>query len=395
MVIDKDNIKILLILLIVGLGLGYAYINSDLNINGTAQVNHANWDVHWANVQVSNGSVSAPSPTITNNATAVNFNITLSQPGDYYTFSVDAVNAGAIDAMIESINFELNGVPSDFSNIPPYLEVMFSYADGVYVSKNQELLHDTIETYAVYIGFSENVDLSDLPTTDQTFSFQVGITYKQADDTAQKVRNYLYSFGDDRLNANNQVSDAGQYFFVNNREIFFFNSMEDCNLYKTDYFPIDYGFQTNAQCKQDSVKKIGNDIYTLTSLDNLLADVDDNITFLRYTEAEGYAFNTDVGIYYNNNVYFLYSGGLIDNYDAQNSISIFYERNKEILNSLAGQNNCDEIIEADETTYLCSANNNVYSVSTKGSVGISANGMHCQSDGGMMGVTCSETQNNT
>ena len=52
MVIDKDNIKILLVLLIVGLGLGYAYINSDLNINGTAQVNSANWDVHWANVQV-------------------------------------------------------------------------------------------------------------------------------------------------------------------------------------------------------------------------------------------------------------------------------------------------------------------------------------------------------
>ena len=30
-----------MVILIVGLGLGYAYINSDLNINGTAQVNSA------------------------------------------------------------------------------------------------------------------------------------------------------------------------------------------------------------------------------------------------------------------------------------------------------------------------------------------------------------------
>ena len=67
--IDKDNIKIILILLVVCLSLGYAYINSDLNINGTAQVKHANWDIHWANIQVTNGSVSASTPTISNQTT--------------------------------------------------------------------------------------------------------------------------------------------------------------------------------------------------------------------------------------------------------------------------------------------------------------------------------------
>ena len=50
MKIDKDNIKGVLVVLLLIIGLGYAYINSDLNINGTAQVNSANWDVHWANI---------------------------------------------------------------------------------------------------------------------------------------------------------------------------------------------------------------------------------------------------------------------------------------------------------------------------------------------------------
>ena len=99
MVINKDNIKIIFILLIVGLGLGYDYINSDLNINGTAQVNHANWDIHWANVQVTNGSVSASSPTISN-GTTVNYSVILNQPGDYYEFTVDDVNAGEIIGLL-------------------------------------------------------------------------------------------------------------------------------------------------------------------------------------------------------------------------------------------------------------------------------------------------------
>ena len=79
--IDKNNIKIILILLVVCLSLGYAYINSDLNINGTAQVKHANWDIHWSNVQVSSGSVSASTPTISNQTT-VTYSVTLTNPGD-------------------------------------------------------------------------------------------------------------------------------------------------------------------------------------------------------------------------------------------------------------------------------------------------------------------------
>ena len=181
MIIDKDNIKILLIILILGLGIGYAYINSDLNINGTAQVNSANWDVHWANIQVTNGSVEASSPTISNQTT-VNYNITLNTPGDYYEFTVDAVNGGSIDAMIDTIDSKLNG--ATITTLPDYLNYTVTYSDGVPLEANHQLLHNTTEKYKVRIEYRTDIELNQLPTTNQSLTLQFTVTYRQATDDA-------------------------------------------------------------------------------------------------------------------------------------------------------------------------------------------------------------------
>ena len=184
MIIDKDNIKILLFILILGLGIGYAYINSDLNINGTAQVNSANWDVHWANIQVTNGSVGASSPTISNQTT-VNYNITLNTPGDYYEFTVDAVNGGSIDAMIDTIDSKLNG--ATITTLPAYLKYTVTYSDGVPLEANHQLLHNTTETYKVRIEYRTDIELNQLPTTNQNLTLQFTVTYRQATDDAVVV----------------------------------------------------------------------------------------------------------------------------------------------------------------------------------------------------------------
>ena len=197
MVIDKDNIKILLIILILGLGLGYAYINSDLNINGTAQVNSANWDVHWANIQVTNGSVSGTNvvtaPTISN-STTVNYSIILNTPGDYYEFTVDAVNGGSIDAMIDSIDSKLNG--ATITVLPDYLNYTVTYSDGVELEQNHQLLHNTTEKYKVRIEYRTDINANQLPATNQTLSLQFTVTYRQANDDAVAVPHPV-SFADD------------------------------------------------------------------------------------------------------------------------------------------------------------------------------------------------------
>ena len=192
--IDKDNIKIILILLVVCLGIGYSYLNTELNINGTANINSANWSVYWNNVQVESGSVSAPTPTIDSDKTTVSYTVTLEKPGDYYEFTVDAVNAGTIDAMIETIDSKLNGVTME--EVPAYLDYGISYSDDTPLEENQELLHDSTETYKVHIGYADYIEANELPTTNQSLSLEFTVTYRQATDDAIAVPHSV-SFEDD------------------------------------------------------------------------------------------------------------------------------------------------------------------------------------------------------
>ena len=198
--IDKDNIKIILILLVVCLGIGYSYLNTELNINGTANINSANWSVYWNNVQVESGSVTAPTPTIDSDKTTVSYTVTLAQPGDYYEFTVDAVNAGTIDAMIETIDSKLNGVTME--EAPAYLDYGISYADDTPLEENQELLHDSTETYKVHIGYADYIEADELPTTNQSLSLEFIVTYKQADDDAVPVSNAITAMINPCLEAN-------------------------------------------------------------------------------------------------------------------------------------------------------------------------------------------------
>ncbi|MBR2679058.1 MAG: hypothetical protein IKE63_06535 [Bacilli bacterium] len=204
--IDRDNVKIILLLLIVGLGLGYAYINSDLNINGTAQVKHANWDIHWANVQVTNGSVTGSNvvtqPTISN-GTTVNYSVILPIPGDYYEFTVDAVNGGQMDAMIDTIDFKLNG--ATLTELPAYLKYSITYTNDEPLQANQQLLHNTTETYKVRIEYRDDIELNQIPATNQNLSLQFTVTYRQATAAATVVDHsiavyttnyYRYGVGD-------------------------------------------------------------------------------------------------------------------------------------------------------------------------------------------------------
>ena len=188
MIIDKDNIKLILIILVVSLGMGYAYINSDLNINGTAKIKNANWDVHWANVQVSNGSVTGTNvvtaPTISNQTT-VNFSVVLPTPGDYYEFTVDAVNAGVIDAMIDSVDYKLNG--STTATLPDYLEYYVVYSDEVELEPNHLLAANSTENYKVRVTYRDDIELSQIPATDQTLNLAITVTYRQANDNAIEV----------------------------------------------------------------------------------------------------------------------------------------------------------------------------------------------------------------
>ena len=182
----KKRTKLLLILLILCISIGYATLQSNLIINGIAGINNPTWDIHWENVQVTNGSVTSSNvtqaATIANSGTTVSYNIKLTKPGDFYEFTVDAGNDGTIDAMIDTISSKLNG--SEISTLPNYLIYSVTYDSGASLVVNQELKANTSETYKIRIEFKKDIENNQLPSTIQNLNLVFTVNYKQANSNA-------------------------------------------------------------------------------------------------------------------------------------------------------------------------------------------------------------------
>ena len=184
----KKRTKYLLLLLILFISVGYAILQSNLTITGTTSIQDSKWDIHWNNVVITEGSVStsnADKATIDNTKTTVNYNIVLDKPGDFYEFTVDAVNEGTIDGMIDTISSKLNN--EEITTLPAYLNYNITYSDGTPLQKNQELKANSSETYKVRIEYKRDIEASQLPETTQTLNLSFSVTYKQATDDATEV----------------------------------------------------------------------------------------------------------------------------------------------------------------------------------------------------------------
>ena len=84
------------------LSIAYAAMSTVLEIHGNSEVVASSWDIHLENAQVKSGSVAANAPVISGNSTLA-FEVELNTPGEFYEFTVDVVNEGSIDAMIDSV----------------------------------------------------------------------------------------------------------------------------------------------------------------------------------------------------------------------------------------------------------------------------------------------------
>ena len=311
--IDKDNIKIILILLVVCLGIGYSYLNTELNINGTANINSANWSVYWNNVQVESGSVSAPTPTIDSDKTTVSYTVTLDKPGDYYEFTVDAVNAGTIDAMIETIDSKLNGVTME--EVPAYLDYGISYADDTPLEENQELLHDSTETYKVHIGYADYIEANELPTTNQSLSLEFTVTYKQATDAATEV---IHRLTGTRYTTNKYINgNDNEYVWIGQKPT------ENITLYNT---------VTEAKAAFSN-----RPFYLKHELENDIVK-DSYVCFEK--DSNTYCLRGQATYEKVNNSWQCKS----EFYDSENNkcLSTYYESNKTILKNASGESNCTQ-----------------------------------------------------
>ena len=184
---------IVIVMIFAFITIGYAYLTSVLNINGSTLIKNPTWDVHFENVQVKDGSVTGEQvtqePEIDSEQTTVSFHVNLKKPGDYYEFTVDAVNAGTIDAMINTFtHFDLT------EDQLKYLETSVTYEDGEEIAEKQQLLAGDFAVYKIVVSFKKDLEADDLPDSPEALDLEFTVEYVQKDDTAirRNAEKYLY-----------------------------------------------------------------------------------------------------------------------------------------------------------------------------------------------------------
>ena len=185
----KDRKKLLLIFGIVlvfvfSLTIAYAALSAVLTISGNAEVVASSWNIYLANPRVTNGSATTDLPIIKSNST-LEFKTTLNMPGDFYEFTVDVVNDGDLDAMIENVvkNPELD------SNQKKYLNYTVTYQNGEIINVNQLLSKNTTMPIKVRIEYRNDISASDLPSTSTNLNLSLTLEYIQSDGTGSTVNN--------------------------------------------------------------------------------------------------------------------------------------------------------------------------------------------------------------
>ena len=193
----RRNSILVLVIILLCITMGYAFLTANIKFNGFSKINNKNWDIHFENIVFNDNNVElseedSEAEIDSTTRTSVNYTITLNQPGDFYEFNVDVVNAGAIDGMIESITSKLNGEVID--ELPIYLLYSVTYSDDVELAPKQILRAGETETYKVRVEFKKDIEADELEENTQSLEFEFEVVYVQADNSAIDIdRTYLYN----------------------------------------------------------------------------------------------------------------------------------------------------------------------------------------------------------
>ena len=198
---NKKNKKVLLlVLLLLGVTIGFAALATTLKINGTTGISSNRWNVYWENKSVNVESVTQATPTLSAEQgktalTIATWSATLNLPGDFYEFTINAVNAGTIDAMISEAgvvtDHEANNINTP-SSLPSYISYTVTYEDGTPVAAYHLLAKKsgntpTKEAYKVRVEFLDTItpeQLNAIPEGGYSYTFTTQVQYVQADSNA-------------------------------------------------------------------------------------------------------------------------------------------------------------------------------------------------------------------
>lgn len=178
----KRNKKIFIIIIILIISIGFAYLSSNLSISGLVGYKENSWKIFFDNIFIQDSiDSSTENIAINEDKTSIDYSVNLKKPGEKYTFLVDVVNDGTIDAMLD--NLEITGLTEE---IKKFIDVKVTYADGKELT-NKDLLEKKGKVkIKVETSFKSNIEITNLPTVDGSLNFTVSLDYIQADKEATK-----------------------------------------------------------------------------------------------------------------------------------------------------------------------------------------------------------------
>ena len=181
---------------VIGLSIGFAALNTNLTINGSAEVQASTWDVHFENLSSfskTGNAAEVTAPTIKENngvnSTLIGeYSVTLMTPGDTASYTFDIKNAGDYNARISTVTIPTptcNGsgtdAATDAANVCDNLAYTLTYTtSGETVKVGDTLNSGQTVNVTLKLAYSTGVTADKLPKGDVTISnLQIPITYVQ------------------------------------------------------------------------------------------------------------------------------------------------------------------------------------------------------------------------
>ncbi len=274
----KRNKIYLYLLVILGLTVGFALLSTTLNINGTAGIKKNTWDIHWDknSIQVTENSVQAETPTVTEDGQKVSYEVTLELPGDFYEFTIDAVNAGTIDGMVNIGGLTptiKNKTTGEVTTLPSYIKYSVTYADGSPIEEFHKLAKrvdadtPTREKFKIRIEYDSNS--KELSDDDKEFEIDDDLPYIPDDgrgkdrkdgrtvyinhlgksETLDPTWKHYFKVKLNEITTTNDIytifgEDAGETVDLYSMIGWKFSSLQECNSFK-EYV---YGTDSSVSC---------------------------------------------------------------------------------------------------------------------------------------------------
>lgn len=163
-------------ILLLSLGIGYSFLHSSLAINGTSMFKRSTWDIHLDNstINVDNGSITpitAPSATGTN----LSFSVRLENQGDCYSFTIDVVNSGTMNASLSGVTL----TPTLTTEQSKYLTFEVTNTDGTPLVIGDTINAGSSKTIKVKAQYNTGLDVEEYPIIDESYDFSIQLDYAQ------------------------------------------------------------------------------------------------------------------------------------------------------------------------------------------------------------------------